>query len=239
MAKKRNTTHRRQKRHRRRTMKGGAFSQNELQQLQNNGFSQSQIDSLQDLNVSFNEVMQKINTIMNEGTNVNPDNMVEQVMIELLNEHIFENPDDQTDAIPHADDDIHNLDMDMDMDMDDSFQSQGSLHLSDLNTSHDSMSGNTTLPDESFGSQMSNISMPSNYSENESFASEMGGKKRRRKNSHKSKKGKKTRKTRKTRKIRKQRGGMCFGNGVGANSYDPNFSIYNTRELELFPYRPK
>jgi hypothetical protein len=50
--------------------------------------------------------------------------------------------------------------------------------------------------------------------------------------------GGKRRKTRKVRKGRKQRGGMCFGNGVGANSYDPNFSIYNTRELTLFPYRP-
>ena len=42
-----------------------------------------------------------------------------------------------------------------------------------------------------------------------------------------------------TKKSKKQRGGMCFGNGVGANSYEPNYSIYNTRELELFPYRPK
>jgi len=41
-----------------------------------------------------------------------------------------------------------------------------------------------------------------------------------------------------TYKSRKQRGGMCFGNGVGANNYDPNFSIYNTRELTLFPYKP-
>jgi hypothetical protein len=40
------------------------------------------------------------------------------------------------------------------------------------------------------------------------------------------------------RKSRKQRGGVCYGNGVGANNYDPNFSIYNTRELTLFPYRP-
>jgi len=39
------------------------------------------------------------------------------------------------------------------------------------------------------------------------------------------------------RKSRKQRGGTCYGNGVGANNYDPNFSIYNTRELTLFPYR--
>lgn len=54
--------------------------------------------------------------------------------------------------------------------------------------------------------------------------------------------GRKTRKGRKGRKhgikSRRQRGGMCFGNGVGANNYDPNFSIYNTRELTLFPYKP-
>lgn len=50
--------------------------------------------------------------------------------------------------------------------------------------------------------------------------------------------GGKRRKTRKSRKGRKQRGGVCYGNGVGANNYDPNFSIYNTRELSLFPYRP-
>jgi hypothetical protein len=33
------------------------------------------------------------------------------------------------------------------------------------------------------------------------------------------------------------RGGMCYGNGVGANSYDPNYSIYNTNMLKLFPYK--
>jgi hypothetical protein len=36
----------------------------------------------------------------------------------------------------------------------------------------------------------------------------------------------------------KRGGGGCFGNGVGANAYDPNYSIFNTRELQLFPYRP-
>lgn len=49
----------------------------------------------------------------------------------------------------------------------------------------------------------------------------------------------KRRKTRKHRRgKRSQRGGTCYGHGVGANSYDPNFSIYNTRELQLFPYKP-
>ena len=46
------------------------------------------------------------------------------------------------------------------------------------------------------------------------------------------------RRTMKRRLSRKQRGGTCYGTGVGANTGDPNFSIYNTRELELFPYKP-
>ena len=46
------------------------------------------------------------------------------------------------------------------------------------------------------------------------------------------------RRTQKRQSSRKQRGGNCFGNGVGANNGDPNFSIYNPRELQLFPYRP-
>jgi hypothetical protein len=37
---------------------------------------------------------------------------------------------------------------------------------------------------------------------------------------------------------RKQRGGTCYGRGVGANTGDPNFSIYNTPALQLFPYKP-
>lgn len=36
---------------------------------------------------------------------------------------------------------------------------------------------------------------------------------------------------------RKQKGGTCYGSGVGANSFNPNFSIYNTNALKLFPYR--
>ena len=48
------------------------------------------------------------------------------------------------------------------------------------------------------------------------------------------------RRTHKNRRICKKnlKGGMCFGNGVGANSNDPNFSIYNTRLTQLFPYKP-
>jgi hypothetical protein len=47
-------------------------------------------------------------------------------------------------------------------------------------------------------------------------------------------------KRRKSRKMRghKQRGGMRYGTGVGANCFDPNYSIYNTPALSLFPYKP-
>ena len=38
----------------------------------------------------------------------------------------------------------------------------------------------------------------------------------------------------KSRKTYKMRGGR----NIGANCNDPNFSIYNTRGLTLFPYKP-
>ena len=63
----------------------------------------------------------------------------------------------------------------------------------------------------------------------------MGGKRGKR-----GKRGKtrKIRKTRKSKKSRKMNGGALYGTGVGANNYDPNYSIHNTRELTLFPYKP-
>jgi hypothetical protein len=39
------------------------------------------------------------------------------------------------------------------------------------------------------------------------------------------------------KRTRNMRGGRCYGNGVGANSYDPNYSIYNTNLMKLFPYK--
>lgn len=50
---------------------------------------------------------------------------------------------------------------------------------------------------------------------------------------HIQKKQKKTRS-----RSRNQRGGICYGNGIGSNTNNPNLSIYNTDLLKLFPYRP-
>lgn len=227
MAKRHTRNRRRIVRRRSRKMVGGDFTQQQLQQLQNDGFTQNQINSLNDLGVSYNQIIQKIDMIRNGGI-VDPDDIAEQAMVEFLNENIFDNQDGNIAPIEHEDEE-HHMDVgDLDLSM---HSDDGSLHLSDLNATQNSMDANTTLPDDSvdFGN-ISNISNQSNMSENESVASEMGGKKRRRKSSKKSaKKGKKT---------RKQRGGTCYGTGVGANSFDPNLSIYNTNMLKLFPYRP-
>lgn len=48
---------------------------------------------------------------------------------------------------------------------------------------------------------------------------------------------KKKTQTKRRRTIRKMRGGTCYGTGVGSNNYDPNFSVYNTNILKLFPYK--
>ncbi len=212
---KHNRRHRRQRRHKqtKRLMKGGAFTQQELSQLQNNGFNEHQIEQLNDLGVTFNEVMQHVNTIMNQepyGFHGNSDALSEQVMVELLNEHIFDNINE----IPQAEDDQHN----MDIDLDNSFDTQGTMNLSELNDTQGTMNLNE-LND-------SNASSTNTTQEDISF----GGRRR------------KTIKRRKTNKRnysrRHLKGGTCYGRGVGSNNYDPNYSIYNTNMMKLFPYKP-
>ena len=61
-------------------------------------------------------------------------------------------------------------------------------------------------------------------------------KRRKTRNINKNTKSKKN--SKRTRRRRNITGGTCYGTGVGANNFDPNFSIYNTRELQLFPYKP-
>ena len=115
-------------------------------------------------------------------------------------------------------------------DLNDNRASQGSLHLSDLNDSRASQGSLHLLSDLNGSQDSSSANTTKNYS--------FGGKKR--KSYRKPRKVKNVRKTRKHNRKhnRKQRGGLCFGNGVGANNYDPNLSVYNTRELTLFPYKP-
>jgi hypothetical protein len=129
-------------------------------------------------------------------------------------------------------------------------ESQGPLRLSDLNESQ----GPLRLSDLNESQGPLRLSDLNN-----------GGKSRKRKRNKKHKKktrksykkNYKKRKTTKKNRIRKIRGGdvdklgdadfnanlaydakQYGGQNIGANCNDPNFSIYNTRELTLFPYKP-
>lgn len=203
---KRHTRHRKnrkQKRFHNKSMKGGSLSEEQVQELQNMGFDAFDIDTLRGMNISFNEIVQAYNTT-SVDYHGNSDDMIQLVMLELTNQYAPENNNSQ--GVDFGDISV------IDNNLDNSFESQGSLHLSDLmDSDNDSMmSGYTTDPDES------------------------GGKRRRKSIKRKDKKGKKTRKIRR----KKLKGGTCYGSGVGANNYDPNFSIYNTNMLKLFPYKP-
>jgi hypothetical protein len=209
-------------------MKGGAFSQTELQQLQNNGFDEYQIERLEDIGATFDEITQRINQVMNQGPDGfhgNSDAMVDQVTTELLNEHTFQQDQDMSDISYNNDDVTTN----------NSFSSQGTMHLDELMDTHNNDSGYTTAADDSVGGKRSKINI--SKSNRSKINSNKRNKSNKRINSNKKNKRNKN-KRRKGNRTRKQRGGMCFGRGVGANAYDPNYSIYNTNELQLFPYKP-
>lgn len=217
-------THKRRVHRKKKIMKGGAYNPEELETLRNNNFTDNQIETLENMDIPINEVMRKINDRMNQGEN--PDDITDIVMEEIMDENIFQNQNNNVmnmniAPIQNNEEDIHYL---YDDDLNSSRNS--SIHLSDLNDSR--MSGYTTNPDESFSSDESFMS-------DQSF----GGKKRQKRLSKKIKKNKKGKKSRKNRKSKKQRGWTRYGSGVDANNYDPNFSIHNTRELELFPYKSR
>jgi hypothetical protein len=197
-------------------MYGGDFSQEEIQQLQNYGFTQDHINFFYSTETPFSLILERITAL-----EPNVQGPLQQDTIDAIINDIFGNFFENIEPIPN------------DNASDISFGSDNSLHLTELNATDDSMIANTTLPDESLN--LSDMSNTLSASENESINTSIGGKKNKRKTYRKKRSNGKKLKN----KSKKQKGGTCYGTGVGANSYDPNFSIYNTRQLELFPYKPK
>ena len=193
----------------RKKMKGGNLSS-----LKTQGFSDSQIETLQDMNISYDEINAKIQQLTGDDFHGNSDDIAEQVVIELSNEHNINNNLIQDNSQSQLDDDsLHLSDLD------------NSLHLSDLDNSQSQNSGYTTDEDMSFGGSHKKTKT-------------LRKRKTHRKKTKTHRKRKTHRKKTKTRRKRMNiKGGALFGKGVGANNFDPNFSIYNTRELGLFPYK--
>ena len=191
-----------------RVMRGGDFSEEQKTVLQNSGFYPGQIERFQLMGLTFAQVNQKIQEITGNDFHGNSEDLVEAVEQALDEEHMNQGMPPPAQAVANNNMDIYHDDA-------------GQMNMNELDM---------------------DIDQEGTDNEADSDDEMNGGRKKRR--TMKKRKGRKTRKTgrkngRKTgRKSRKQRGGVCYGNGVGANNYDPSFSIYNTRELELFPYRP-
>ena len=189
-------------------MRGGDFSEEQKTVLQNSGFYPGQIERFQLMGLTFAQVNQKIQEITGDDYHGNSEDLVEAVEQALDEEHMNQGMPPPAQAVAN-----HNMDIYHD--------DAGQMNMNELDM---------------------DIDQEGTDNEADSDDDMNGGRKKRR--TMKKRKGRKTRKLgrkngRKTgRKSRKQRGGVCYGNGVGANNYDPSFSIYNTRELELFPYRP-
>jgi hypothetical protein len=207
-----------------RKMVGGTFTPEENQQLLSLGFTQNDIQILSDRGIGINVIQISLNQI-------NPDSGVNFTPQEII--HDIQNNE------------LHDLDISTITDS--PGYSQGSFSPGPSSPSPSSPSPSSPSPSSQNPSSPGSLhlsDLESTYTETPMDMS-IGGRKH--KSYGKTKKGKKSLKyNRKSRKQRgkqrgkqkgKQKGGRCFGNGVGANSYEPNYSIYNTNMLKLFPYR--
>jgi len=222
-------------------MYGGNFSELNKNELLSWGFNNNDILLLESYFPNFNLIRLSLHQVNPETGNLfTPQELIQGLLDNLNNNENEENNEElNLSGITNNSEDFHNLDnMDlsfpnnedsMNTTNDDSdilsennfdnnyslSSNDNSLHLSDLNDNNSSY--NTTREDYSFGGK-----------KRQSLKKYMWKKKY--KGIKKNKSYKKYR--------RNQKGGICYGRGVGANNYNPNFSIYNTRELQLFPYRP-
>lgn len=231
------------KRHKKytRKMRGGDYSNDEVQELLNLGFTNENIEMFRDQNVNINSIRTAL-----EDENMTPAELV-QLVEETINEVNGINDDDMSviSSIHNDDDDMHDLDLDETF----NFDEQNINNQNDtLNTTQESISNdnnflNISEPISDQGSlHLSdlNVTDNSNNSTNTTLDMSTGGKTRKLRKTRKTRKYQKPRKTRKTLKKRKHYkyyGGNCYGSGIGANNYDPNNSIYNTNLLKLFPYK--
>lgn len=137
------------KTNKRKVQRGGAFSPQEKQLLLNNGFTQEQIDELEQRNIDFERITEKIDEIMNQsdiGFAGNSDELTDAVM-NALNQDVI----DLEEAIPANPDDVHDLDFGFNFDDEIIAGDDGPLNINDLNiTPSDSESGHTTASDDSF-----------------------------------------------------------------------------------------
>jgi hypothetical protein len=190
----------RNKRQQSRNLRGGAFTQDEEEQLRHIHFQDDEINHLNELGIPFDTV--------NQAISYYHDNSFQLIM------EIAERFHNANSGI--------NEQQEMEGPSQMGEEQQPFLNMHDLDVNDEEEGPNAT----------EGVNEEQYMDETDAY----GGMKRRhttqRKRALKNKKGNK-------KSYKKMKGGTCYGRGYGANSFDPNLSIYNTRMPSLFPYRPK
>ena len=196
--------------------RGGVFTEEQEDLLFNeSGFNQEQVDFLNQNNVSF----QNIQTATNYVLDNNQHTIACFIASCLQNEDNNQNP--QNEMAPDLNIDDLQGEGEDDPAFNDAFiQDDNNAELNNSGVT-DPEQGSFSFDEEDGDGDDGDDELGLNDQDNNQAA----GKRR-------------TRKGRKGKKTRKQRGGMRYGTGVGSNCFDPNFSIYNTPTLSLFPYKP-
>ena len=229
--------------------RGGAdFSQAQRQELLDLGFTEDHIDTLTQVfpNTDADVVMNLIHTSLGQINNDTGLPNTPQEIIDSLNPDNNENNLSEIGSENGSENDLSVGSF--------AFENENNLSgIDDENDSQHNMSDNSLVFDEDLDNNLNNnISDVSEYSivsdqgdttredsDDELYLEDLqGGRRRKTRKGRKGRKTRKGRKGKKSRKTKKQRGGMRYGSGVGANCFDPNYSIYNTPALTLFPYKP-
>ena len=226
-------------------MYGGNFTETDKNELLSMGFNNEDILLLESNIPNLNLIrlsLQQINP--DTGNPFTPDELM-QSLNENINNNINEDNNElNLSRISNNSGNSHDLD-DLDssfLSNNDSMNTTNDLNdYSNLNNENELNNNNNSFPSDDNSLHLSDLNNSNNNSQNTTVEDDLsfGGKRRTRKKRKIIKKSN-TRKKRNTKKNKKckQKGGQCYGRGVGASNYDPNNSIYNTNELSLFPYLP-
>jgi hypothetical protein len=191
-----------------RKMRGGALDEQELMQK---GFTAEQIAALHTYGI---DSMNLINMSLQQVNPQTGEPFTPQELIDSLNDvnNEAENEDDVQEGVNQPPPEFNNI---------------------DNNDINNHMNFNNMNFEQGPGLDMQDLGpySPQSVTE-EPYGGRRSRGRRRRSRKHK------FRKSGRKMRSRKLKGGACYGNGVGANAFDPNNSIYNTRELQLFPYKP-
>ena len=194
----------------------GGFLSNEMQNLANNGFKQNQINKLSDKNITLGTVNQAIDYFNNNA---------HQIIVGIA-ENINVNADPLSN-LSLSNDLSTNIKKPTPLNMNRLQISESQEIPENQNSNNIDISQNLVLTTNSIIDSTSNPidsslnSIDSSSNPIDAAPIVIGGK-----NNNKLKYN------------NSYKGGGVYGTGYGANCYDPNFSVYNTNLIKLFPYKP-